>query len=392
MEELAVERIRPGDTTTIIEDTMKLSKSRRNDMRSPGSARIYVCHTYYHVYVSMLKELNLPKQRRGEATLVLSLMSIDFEDLKTRLVQSGLFFEVVEYDEKRDDFFPQLQKWKKKNQPLLRNLYQRIRFTRQFARLQAAYIPVDFRRYDDIYVYCDSDPIGYYLNQHRIAYHAIEDGLNCLKNYDAARYDNRGHFWLKAMLSMKWNFIFVQNGYGKYCLDMEVNDIGAIAHPCPRYIEQPRQALVDALDQAEKELLLRVFVRDFEKLKLQLQSVTREEKKILILTDPLCTLDVRERIFRDIIALYETEGKIFLKPHPRDILDYRTLFAQIPQFDATMPMEMLHFFPGVCFDKAVGVLTEMNGILFAKETVRLGPDFMDRYEDPLIHRQNEQID
>ena len=27
----------------------------------------------------------------------------------------------------------------------------------------------------------------------------------------------------------------------------------------------------------------------------------------------------------------------------------------------------------------------------AEETVRLGADFMDAYEDPLIHRQNEQI-
>ncbi len=37
-------------------------------------------------------------------------------------------------------------------------------------------------------------PIGYYLNQNHIRYHAVEDGLNCLKNFDAARYDDRGHF------------------------------------------------------------------------------------------------------------------------------------------------------------------------------------------------------
>ncbi|MDR0963890.1 MAG: glycosyltransferase family 52 protein [Clostridium sp.] len=373
------------------EDQMNLAKRKRGDRSTPGAARIYVCHTYYHVYVSFLKELNLPKERRGEATLVLSLMSTDFEDLKARVKQSGIFLDVLEYDEKRDDFFPQLQKWRKNKQSLLKNLYQRIRFTRRFAKLQAAYIPVDFRRFDDIYVFCDSDPIGYYLNQYRIYYHALEDGLDSVKNCDTARFDNRGHFALKAKLSMKWNLIFIQNGYGKYCLDMEVNDIRSITHPCPRYIEQPIQALVDALHQTDKELMLRVFVRDFERLYEQLKTLTGEEKKILILTDPLCTLDIREQIFRDIIAMYETEGMIFLKPHPRDSLDYRNLFSQITQFDATMPMEMFHFFPGICFDKAVGVLTEMKGIKFAKETVRLGPDFMDRYEDPLIHRQNEQI-
>lgn len=43
--------------------------------------RIYVCHTYYHVYVTFLKELNLPKEMRGQAVLVLSKMSNDFEEI-----------------------------------------------------------------------------------------------------------------------------------------------------------------------------------------------------------------------------------------------------------------------------------------------------------------------
>ena len=54
-------------------------------------------------------------------------------------------------------------------------------------------------------------------------------------------------------------------------------------------------------------------------------------------------------------------------------------------------MEMLNFFPGLKFKKVVGVLTEVKGLPFTEEAVRLGPDFMDAYEDPLIHRQNEQI-
>ena len=100
---------------------------------------------------------------------------------------------------------------------------------------------------------------------------------------------------------------------------------------------------------------------------------------------------MRERIFRDIIHRYEKEGTVFIKPHPRDELDYRTLFKEYPQFDATVPMEMLNFFPGLRFKKAVAVLTEIKAIEFADEVVRLGEDFMDAYEDPLIHRQNEQI-
>ncbi len=369
----------------------KREYEERVSMKKRKEGRIYVCHTYYHAYISFLKELALPKEEQGKADLVLSTMSTNFEDLKSRVESTGLFRKVFLFEEKREDAFPELLRWRKGGGGFLGNLYCRIRFTKLYARLEAPYVPVDFREYKDIYVYCDSDPIGYYLNQNRIYYHALEDGLNCLKNFDAARYDNRGHFRWKAFLSRYLNLIFVQNGYGKYCLDMEVNDIAAIAYPCPRYIEQPRQALVDRLTDSDKELILKAFVRDKERLEQQLAESGRIKEKILILTDPLCTLEIRERIFRDIIGRYEKEGTIFLKPHPRDELDYRRLFPEYPQFDATVPMELLGFFPGIRFKKVVGVLTEMKAISFADEIVRLGEDFMDKYEDPLIHRQNEQI-
>lgn len=353
--------------------------------------RIYVCHTYYHVYVTFLKELNLPREKRGQATLVLSSLSNDFETLKERVERTGLFEAVVPFAEQREDAFPELKKWRKGAGNLIGNLFCRICFTRKYARLEAPYIPVDFREYGDIYVYCDSDPIGYYLNQYRIPYHAVEDGLNCLKNFDSARFENRGHFGLKVFMSQKLNLIFIQNGYGKYCIDMEVNDISAIRYPCPKYMEQPRQELVDRLTQEDKDLILKAFIRDMEGLKKQLEQSRRAGDAILILTDPLCTLEIREQIFRDIIKQYESQGTIFLKPHPRDELDYRKLFSEIPQFDATVPMEMLNFIPNFRFHKVVAVLTEIKAIQFAEEVVRLGEDFMDKYEEPFIHRQNDQI-
>lgn len=360
-------------------------------MEKKEKERIYICHTYYHVYVTFLKELALPQEKRGQAVLVLSSLSNHFESLKERVESTGLFSQVLEFDEKGEDFFPELKRLRKGGKTFLGNLLMRMRFTKKYARLEAPYIPVNLREYKDIYVYCDSDPIGYYLNQYKIPYHALEDGLNCLKNFDAARYDNRGHFGLKAFLSRKCNLIFVQNGYGKYCLDMEVNDISAIRYPCPRYVEVSRKALSERLTPQDKEMILKAFIRDREKLQKQIEESARFGDKILILTDPLCTLDVRERIFRDIIHRYEKEGTVFIKPHPRDELDYRTLFKEYPQFDATVPMEMLNFFPGLRFKKAVAVLTEIKAIEFADEVVRLGEDFMDAYEDPLIHRQNEQI-
>lgn len=358
--------------------------------KKKSKGRIYVCHTYYHVYVSFLKEFNLPKNEQGKATLVLSKLSTDFEKLKERVEKVGVFAEIYEYDEKRQDAYPELAKYCVEGNHIVTNMIRRIIMTKKFGRLCEQDVPVDFEEYQDIYVYCDIDPIGYYLNWKHIPYHAMEDGVNCLKNFNMARYDNRGFFPLKAFMSSKLNLIFVQDGYGKYCIDMEVNDLSVIQHPYHKYVEVNREQLVNRLTTEEKDIILRAFVRDLDKIKLQIKEAA-EEDKIMILTEPLCDLDTRERLFRDLIAEYEKEGHIYIKPHPRDELDYQTLFAEYPQFDGTVPMEMLNFFEGFRVKKIVSVFTELDEIKFADEMVRLGPDFMDKYEPHEMHNQGEVI-
>lgn len=170
--------------------------------------RIYVCHTFYHAYIACLKELDRPAEERGEATLLLSSMSNDFGTLQERAAESGLFELVLPFDEKEESFFKELAPLHRDRGNLILNMLQRIRFTRKFGKLLEPYIPVDFKAYQEIYVFCDSDPIGYYLSTHRIPYHALEDGLDCIRYYDTARYDNRGHFELKAWMAAH-NLIFI---------------------------------------------------------------------------------------------------------------------------------------------------------------------------------------
>lgn len=357
--------------------------------------RIYVCHTFYHAYVACLKELKLTKETTdARATLLLSTLSNPFGDLKSRAGESGLFEQVLEFDEKGEDFFPELAKYHVDTGNIFLNMLNRIRFTKLFGKLQTPYVPVDFSKYQDIYVFCDSDPIGYYLSYKKLRYHALEDGLDCIRYYDTARYDNRGHFGLKAWMAAH-NLIFIQNGYGKYCMDMEVNDISVLEYPCPKYIESPRKQLVERLTDADKECLLSIFIENSSQLLAKLQNGENAEHKVLVLSEPLCTLDIREKIFRDIIDEYGmidgVKAQILIKPHPRDVLDYQKLFPEHVILAGNFPMEMLSFIKNLSFDRVVSVFTVPSGIQFAREVVFLGEDFMDRYEDPQIHRQNEQI-
>ena len=144
--------------------------------------RIYVCHTFYHVYVACLKEFHILHKfaneskgegsfsaskagdgsaQAGRATLVLSKMSNKFGSMVQRARECGLFEEVIEYDEKVDTFFPELAPLRQNTGSLPKNMINRIKFCKRFAQLQEQYIPVDFKEYKDIYVFCDSDPIGY---------------------------------------------------------------------------------------------------------------------------------------------------------------------------------------------------------------------------------------
>ncbi len=356
--------------------------------------RIYICHTFYHAYIACLKELNREKSEWGQASLMLSSMSNDFGNLKERAEKTGLFDEVIPFDEKEESFFPELSRLHKDRGNLVLNMLQRIRYTKRFGKLLAPFVPVDLKQYEDIYVFCDSDPIGYYLSTHRIYYHALEDGLDCIRYYDTARFDNRGHFGLKAWMAGH-NLIFIQNGYSKYCIDMEVNDISVLQYPCPKYIEKKRSELTERLNEESKEILTTVFIENREELEESLKEGAEGKHRILVLTEPLCDLETRKRIFRDIIEEFQQtkDGKalVLIKPHPRDVLDYKELFPEHIVLDGKFPMEILNYVEGLTFDKVVSVFTVPDAIKFAKEKVFLGEDFMDRYEEPEIHRQNEQI-
>lgn len=355
--------------------------------------RVYVCHTYYHVYIACLKELNLPSCQRKKADLILSTMSNDFGSLKVRAESCGLFESVYMFDEKEDVTFPEVMKYHKNHGNLILNLLARMKYTKLLGKMQQEYVPVDFKEYKDIYVFCDSDPVGYYLSWKKIPYHALEDGLDCISTYDTARYDNRGHFKLKAFLS-SLNLIFIQNGWAKYCIDMEVNNISVLPYPCPKYIEKPRNELVEGLDDAAKDLLVHLFIEDMDEINKKLNA-SKGKHKILLLTEPLCSLDVREKIFRDCIEQYGTingeESVMMIKPHPRDLLDYHDIFSEYIILDSKFPMEVLNFIPGLMFRRVISVFTVVHSIKFAEEIIYLGEDFMDNYEPPEMHRQNDSI-
>ncbi len=353
--------------------------------------RIYVCHTLYHVYVTLLKEYNLKQTAWGQAEIALSTMSKEFGGLKERLEETGMFRQVHTFVEKKDSEFPELEKYKKPHNNVLWHMVNRIIFTKKFPKLMESYVNIDFARYRDIYVYCDWDPIGHYLSYKKIYYHALEDGLDCLKNLDGARYENRGHFGLKAFLASK-NIIFMQNGYGKYCLDMEINDRSVLKYDYKKYKEVPRKPLEKNLTPEQKQVILQTFMPDAKEV---IASLGEKAKGgcVLFLTQPHPRdPKIRERICRDIISDYCGGYHVVIKPHPRDIVDYAALCPDCTVIKGKFPIEVLNFIEGVRFKKAISIVTTaLDTLDFADEKLNLGQSFWDAYEDPALHDYNAQI-
>lgn len=360
-------------------------------------SRVYVCHTFYHAYIASLKELALDENEQGKADLVLSTMSNNFDTFPDRARRCGLWNEVYLFDEHEDIRFPEVMKYHDDRGNIVSNMLARIKYTRLLGKSQEPYVPVDFKQYKDVYVFCDSDPIGYYLNYKRIPYHAVEDGLDTIFYCDDAQFSNIGHFGIKAWMASR-GLIFIPDGYARYCIDMEVNNAAILDTPCKKYKEVPRRPLYERLTETDKELLLDMFVENIDRLKERLSSVRKSDPDVpivLVLSDPLCDLETRKRIFEDIVSEYgSVDGRkavVIIKPHPRDALEYEKLFPDEIVLPGRFPMEMMNFLPDVNFDRVVTVFTVPDAIDFADEKVFLGADFMDKYEAPELHRQNEIV-
>lgn len=352
----------------------------------------------YHVLVSLMKELNIRDDERGKADIALSTVFMDFGPLKDRLADSKVFANVITLVEKRCDEFPEVAKYKENHNNILKHMINRIIFTKKMGKLQDRFIDIDFKKYKDIYVYCDSDPIGYYLNYHHIKYHAVEDGLDCLSKFDAAHFDNAGHFKLKAFMA-SINLIFIQNGYSKYCMDMEVNDDSYFDYKFKKYKVVSRKALENGLKPEEKDTIVKVFIEDAEAIKDKLRNA---EDCILFLTEAYPgggdeAKDIRKRISDEILKDYckisldgnvnAEEPHVIIKPHPRDDVDYESIYPMCTTIHGKFPIEVLNFMEGIHFTKAISIITSaLDGMDFVSDKINIGPHLYDKYEPVEKHR------
>jgi hypothetical protein len=338
--------------------------------------RAYICHTYYHLFVSIIKELNENQDTSCKSTLILSNMSGDFRNLEMKIRNSKIFTNVLIMDEKHPSYLKKFNRKLGKGNWITK-LITRINYWKHIAKEEIKYINIDFLQYDKIYVFCDGDPIGMYLNYHKIYYISVEDGLNSIK-YNLAKKENAKFFILKLILS-KLGIIFIKDGYSKYSLAIEVNDKKNISKFMRRVIEVPRVNLTKNLTNEQKKIVYDIFLEENIKIK-------NTSKTILVLTQNILERHVRLKMYTDIVKLY-CEGKdVYIKPHPFDNVDYSSING-CTILNRFFPIEIFNFRNDIKFDEVLSVYSaSVEGIIFANKKIALGVDFLNNYEDEELHK------
>lgn len=324
--------------------------NKKRQRREKGR-QLYICSTFYHVYVTLLKQLAEPK----DTDVVVFSDIPDGSALTNRLQKTGLFRNVW-YIRRKD-----MPKYSGKGW-LDELLFQHLRDGLKF-RMSVPFKLVD---YADVYIYHDEPPLGRYLNDVKRPYHLIEDGLNFYQfilQTPQARFlkpDTFGNRVKKAL-----NMGHFPLGGSRYMIDLEVNENKNLqVHP-KHVVEVPRAPLQERLTEQEKKLLLQVF--NAPKLDMDCSNTA------LVLTEPLfqdkvcASKEEQLDIYREMISALKAKGyKVMIKPHPRDKVDYSELGEEM--FKKEFPLEVMQFFPELRFAAAATVKsTAVNAVSAEKK-------------------------
>lgn len=330
---------------------------------------IYVCGTYFHVFITLIKVL----KSNNKISIVLESTIPEYEKIYKKIKESKLFEKVYKVN-----IEPISKKY-------IEDKIETIPFrTNQMIKLFEQYCNIDFSKYDNIYLYNDWTIIGSYLMDKKMYFHLIEDAQDTfilrndlpIKLYTDPSLKYKVKRLIKRMLHMGYNYI----GQSKYIIDIEVNNKEGVNLKNKVLKEVKKSDLYNSLTTKDKKIIYNIFIdKDIK--------IDKEKKNILILTQPLyidnlvASQEIQNRIYLDIIKDYPNYN-IYIKPHPRDLTDYKKLDSKINIISKNMPMEVLNFNKNLKFDKAITIQSSsINFLEFVDEKIKLGYKILEKYKE-----------
>lgn len=345
-------------------------------------ADTYICETSYHLLITLVKVLLAPSKKYNLILLTGDTLS---QDIIERLKASGLFISITKLDglHKYDAMLDYSAPFVIRGRSLKKQIEK--------------YVKWEYNPSDDYYLYNDVSMIGKWFNAEKIKYHLIEDGLDTL-TLPSVHSNNYPESKWKRKLRMFLNAGFYSFGESKFTSSIEVNNKEGLQFDIKgkNIIEVPRKQLFEGLGTADKEKILSIYLSDSEKMDImdKLQAATTTEdindsnminSVSLLLTQPLgfdkiTSYEMHEEFYKDIVEKYG-EGRLIIKPHPRDDFDYNKMFPDAVVIDYPfLPVEAIGFLPDININKAITwCSTSISGISFCDNKVYLGIDYITPY-------------
>lgn len=292
---------------------------------------IYICHTVYHAYISMLKAFG----HEREFGLIIIDTVPKGEQLAAQIESTNIFNDVRFIDRKQ--IFGGKYNEYLKNYFLCK--YNKRRIDRELRFIKS---------YSNVFVFNDYSEIGCYLENEGIPYHLLEDGLDVYKQFDVYESIGRGYV-IKKLLYLITKIPY-SVGMNKCCIDIEINDDKELK----TRIKQP----IIVVNRKELEKIISDEFREKTNNAFGVGEIKKIDSGILILTQILTELqvvsnEVEQYIYYEkVVEKYSANGRIYLKPHPRDEIDYSKLEDKynVKLLKKEIPMEVYASLPHIHFN------------------------------------------
>ena len=320
----------------------------------------YVCGTYFQIYVSMLLTL-YREDRSTKSLIILNDHTPEIEKIIPALQANGFFDHYLFVP------FRKIEEQVKKEKGILGKILNRnktiIKAVEQNSGIK---LYNDFITESELnFFYVWGYPTAYFVLKYPNNYsRIIEDGT---RNY----FSKTSRF---KLLKRKYLLrTYIGDGFDNTIKEIQVQrpeqlDI-RIRHKGTRLAFKEMQEKLSPEDNLK---ILNVFMTGHS-------LMTDSRKKLLIITQPLSeddfiTEDYKVTLYRQMIDDYAEGHQVYLKPHPRELTDYKQcLHREFIEVSRAFPLEMLDLMKTITFDTGVTLFSSsLNNLDCIFHKIELG--------------------
>lgn len=326
--------------------------------------RIFICYTLFHIYVSILKVVN--EVHYDENILIITDHILNYGFIKNRIEKRNYFNKVFVIEDKKlkknfDESF-------KKNNYLHEKLKKYIFFKNNVIAffeknqgdvLKSAYVPKN----TEINMFLDKTFTSFYFMFIYNDITLIEDGESL--------YSKKKFNIIIAILRLLG--YPVSDGQSKYIKTVEATRPYDLRNNVRKKAKKlDLNVLTKQINKKQKDEVVSLFIEsgfDLNILKNALLLITQPFSE-----DSLISEAEKIALYNDIIAEYSPKYRVIIKPHPRELTDYKSVVKEnILVINKDFPLEILDF---LVEDKTITGITisssAINNLNCLKNRIVLG--------------------